>query len=950
MGPTPLHIDTGSILHRRRPGEDNPATATGATPTHMRRDSSATGLFRSPAVRTRSAKGLRERRSESKNGKGRAIEDCFNDQHDSAHLGEIEGEIDVRPRDLKLLRKTSKSSPKSGTSIQSLDGAMKSADGGQSSVMPLPLGSAGLNVHPTVASAPLLSPTKDKLGNESAGIGSPGPHQLMFSGNTLNSGSLSLPSGNEVRPLSHLLHMPNSAESMQIPLTPSTKASQRPTSDLIALESPGAFAMRANERHKEFAAREAQAGTNSERLDLFVRFMIAESRIRREQYANVFEEEDVHVDEIARDLFNEQDAAEEVAQPKQRASHEHSQRTSIASSAVGDSSSQEESSLSRKNDSPISISTDSSAQNKGENGWTKDFVPCLSPIASMSITTGQDEVESRGRTPSRWWEGSRSGETGSGDAFNVLTRSRRETKYMGVPKEARHSAALYDDRLSGSWQGAGPSYQQILSANEYPLEKVGWHEESQQPIPPPALPPTPASAPFTPDPRHLDISRLVTLPPPYPRHHPAVNNSHPELAEIRQVKEMIDSREEVHSIRERYTAAITTKRQRAKSWQDHARSIYQQDIEFRITQGELSSEAYEAAESDLQLRIDRSQQETVQADFDLFQTAVVSPVHAIFTERIRAASTSLEQLSTHLWSDAQSHSPNLPQEQGDERAELLENLTMLKYLFQAREACHRQIYDLLSERNDKYKAIVLLPYKQHNNTAKSSEALTFFANDAADRKRAYERSVSDRAQAFLSIIERNVSRGVEVQLDAFWQIAPSLKSLLHKIPEGGGRPGPPPGFGIQIPADEYEENPSYYDHPLQYLYSLLGHAQKSTYQFIESQVNLLCLMHEIRNAALAAKMRVCAGEQEVSGSSPAAGNLGAPHQQQQQQQQLRTSELERQKRLEEARLTADLKDQVGVVEGQWEEALGEELMAVRERVRGWLLEAGGWEDDGEGDV
>ena len=169
----------------------------------------------------------------------------------------------------------------------------------------------------------------------------------------------------------------------------------------------------------------------------------------------------------------------------------------------------------------------------------------------------------------------------------------------------------------------------------------------------------------------------------------------------------------------------------------------------------------------------------------------------------------------------------------------------------------------------------------------------------------------------MSIFETSVSRGVEVSLAAFWDLAPSLTSVLHKVPSRLDR------FEFQIPAEEYAENPSLYKHPLQYLYSLLGHAEKSTYQFIESQINLLCLLHEIRSHALAARCKVEAQGQDGSWAA------------------------EEKQRREETRLTEDLKEKVGVIESQWEEALGSELVDLKERVREFLLEQGGWDDEAD---
>ena len=772
----------------------------------------------------------------------------------------------------------------------------------------------------------MFSPSRDTFSDTSAdtGVSPPLPPKPFStpvpqaSKATLKTLSLIVPTEPDQRPVSHLLHMPNSDDSMQVPLTPLTRANQEPVADLLGPESPKAFAGRAIERHRIFAEREAAAKSNSERLDLFVQYINAESRIRREQYASVFDEEGIEIDDLTQGLFGHQTADKAPGEPNP------SKTTSIASSGLVDSSSQGGSSpVHSKHESPSSATSNSSIHHRPESAWMKDFVPSLSPIASMSIVTGLDEMDSRGRAPSRWWEDqSRSGDAPQSDAFKVLERSKRESKYMGVPLEARKSVTMYEPAHSssaseGQWKSPEASQQLPYGPDEYPPEKVGWHEEGSSVPPPPHHPPTPSSAPFTLDPRRLDISRLVTLPPPYPRHHPAVNNSHPDLADIRGVVRCLNEKEEAEAIRESYRSQTLGKRQRAESWCKHQRSIHRQDIEFRIEHGEMSQEQFEQADQELQAKIWKSERETTQAEFDLFQNTVLTSLHSIFTERINLANSSLDILSGRLFSDAQSHSPNLPQEEGDEQPELLEKLTQLKWLFEARETLHHRIYDLLSERNDKYKAIVLLPYEQSHNQSKYAEAESFFAKDALERRITFQQAVYSRAQAFLSVIENNITRGVEVQLSAFWDIAPSLLELLHKIP------GDLDGFEIQIPASEYDENPSYYEHPMQYLYSLLGHAEKSTYQFIESQINLFCLLHEICSHALIVRCRVDAHGRDASWAAD-----------------------EEQRRLE-VKLTEDLKEKVGVLEGQWDDALGRDLMEAREKVREYLLEKGGWDDEGE---
>ena len=934
-GPTPLHIDTGSILRKRRSGYEDPITATAATPIHRRRDSSSGGLVRTPAVRNRSAMGLRERRSESKHGKERAVEDSVVDAYGTVAPWDEEV-MSVRPTNLNLSddargslhrRDPSRRTPGSGrVPLQSLDGTLSSAGKVTS----------GKNVSFESTFASSRSMHMDQATEDAAATPPASAQDKEFQGRQASMDqrrsqrlsqklSLTVPSGPERRPISHILHTPNADDALQVPLTPASASKPRPVSDLLGPESPRAFAERANERHRAFARKEAEADNDSERLEMFVQYMLTESSIRREQYARVFEAEEVDTDELVKDLFQLPSSAEHEDDERQQPTGDNtSRRTSMGSSAMAESSPDEASSASRMHESPSSATTNSSIQRPVSGFIKEDYVPCLSPIASMSIVTGQDdEMNSRGRPPSRWWEDPSQSGSVANDGFSVLGRSKRESKYMGVSREA----AFFDEPTrpapsSSQWQGTGSSQYAAYGPNEYPPEKVA--HSTGMVASPPFHPPTPASAPpFTPDARGLDISRLVTLPPPYPRHHPAVNNNHPDLADTRAVVRSLHEKEEPAGIRSKYTAEVSAKRKRAESWCEHQRSLHRQDVQFRIDQGSMTQAQYDDLEIALEQKIHQSDRDLAQTSFDLFQSLTVTPLHALLTSRIALATSTLQKLSSRLFSDAQHHSPNLPQEEGDEQPELLEKLTQLKWLFEAREALHRQCYELLSERNELYKAIVLLPYAQTHNADKHADALQFFASDALDRRIRFEKAVCDRASAFLCVVETNVARGVEVQLDAFWQIAPQLLELLHKIPSSsssGGQQQRLRELEIRIPPDEYEENPGLRTWPLRYLYGLLGHAEKSSYQFIESQVNLLCLEHEVRGFALCARRKVRENEGD--------GEDGA-----------------REEGEEERRLTEDLKDRVGVVEGLWGDALGEEIRCVRERVRECLLESGGWDDD-----
>lgn len=950
-GPAPLHVHTGSIMRRDQSDSDEaePAFSAAPLPTESsqgRRDSFTGALARSRAVRSRSAKGIRERRSESRNGKARAPQSSRDEYMDHTS-GRATSPEDVRPIDLVLpssesisQRRMSNRTPRSGKSIGSLDSALVNIGARRSAANCAHSGSQGSSYstpRPDSAISPqqsgnLYSSLTARTENLSASGSFSSPFEpklntsLKSTTDPKNPSALASHIASEERPISHLLHIPIADQSVQAPLVPLSSPEQTARLDLSGPESPAAFSRRAIERHCRFAEREAGAAGDSERLDLFVQFILAESRIRREQYAAVFEEEEVDLEDIMRSLFAQSLQVEDTegvgaAPSLKRTKDNMSMHASTTSeSSVQGSLWQGDSTVnSRKQESPITVSSESSPQIRPESTWWKDYVPCLSPIASMSIVTGQDEMDSRGRAPSRWFEDPTGVGSAEGDAFYVLGRSKRESKYMGLPKEARNLPARFESGVIGvsnrqELRHHDPNHLAKYGPNEYPLEKVGWQEEAQ------SLSYPPQAANYTLDSSKLDVSRLVTLPPPYPRHHPAVNNSHPDLSEERAVVRSLQDSSEPSATREAFQTRVTEKRRRAEAWCKHQQSLHEQEIQFRIEHCEMSPGGFDQAESEIERKIYQSEKEITQADFDLFQSIVLTPLHALFTERISKATTSLDELSSRLLSDAQQQSPNLPQEEGDEHAELLEEMTQLKWLFDARENLHREIYNLLSERNGKYKATILLPYQQSKNRVKLAEADSFFAKDAYDRKLAFEQAVASRSEAFLAVVETNVTRGVEIQLSAFWDIAPSLLQVLHRIPPQLN------DSKIQIPPDEYSENPGYHEHPMQYLFSLLTHAEKSTYQFIESQINLLCLLHEIRSSALAARYRV--EESSIEDCERADGMAMG-------------------REREERALMDDLKEKVGVVEGQWVEGLGSRIGAERQRIRGFLEDTGGWDDEAD---
>jgi hypothetical protein len=512
-----------------------------------------------------------------------------------------------------------------------------------------------------------------------------------------------------------------------------------------------------------------------------------------------------------------------------------------------------------------------------------------------------------------------------------LERSKRESKYMGMPRELREALQYENGDAPPTKNGkeidmSGSSENKVYGPDEYPPEKVGWVEQDPSSPPPhqPSKSPAPFSpAPFTPNPNHLDVSRLVTLPPPYPRHHPAVNNNHPDLTAIRTIVRTLSDFTEVEATKDRFNEGSTKIREELTAAASKRRNSLRINMQREIESGNMSYADAAKIEAESVLSEQEKTKDAAKVDFDLFQNQVVAPLNDLLMDRVNRATELFIQLRSKLFVDAQQASPNLTQEEGDEQPELLEKLTLLKWIFEAREQLHRELFDLLSDRNNRYRDMVITPYRLANNTEKVLNAEKFFAEDAGKRKLAFEQEILKRTEEFMDIIEENVVRGVEVQLSAFWDIAPSLSRITDKIPEDLN------GFQIQIPQVEYEENPGYWEHPMRYLYTLIGHCEKSTYQFIESQTNLLCLLHEVKNGVTIANCRLMRTQRVQQG----------------EEEEVVERELSEVEGDEELRLTDDLKEKVRCVEELWSSALGEGLKGIKGRIVSFLLATGAWEED-----
>ena len=859
-----------------------------------------TPLTRRPAKRDSGGVGIRERRSRSRATKGAndIMSPASDDKPTNLVFSPVEGAISRRREHMR--------SPNFGGASSSTSPETR-AQG-----RPEPR-SAKKNSE-TVLTPP-YTPAVGKSTDESArklGLKVPG-------------------SASSDRPISHLLHAPNDdSAGMPAPLSPARPASSGSMKTSTRLD---AFSLQAMERHRTFVEKEAAATSDEERLELFANFIVHESRLRRDRYAVAYNAMAGEIVDLTRDLWRSFTRnSRRAATPSTSMSSFDPTLPSWASdgqpaSAHGNIPSSASSFGEFTPGTDIGSAGDPMEGYERTEGrqWAETFKPSLSPIPSMAVSTVQDEGSSRGRTASRWWEQSQSG-SGSIGRPDRMEKSRRETKYMGVS-----AAALADEEASPALTrgtptpGASSSHYQY-GPDEYPPEKVGWHENAEYdtPIPTPHRQGQHNTSRAREGP--LDVSRLVTLPPPHPRHHPAVNNSHPLLADVRNDYRQLAQSTEIQKIKDEYLdkdfAIQRDHREAAKQRRNKLRS----EIQSKIADGELSFADAAKAESDFDAEEAERGKTEARSNFDVFETSVSHPLNTLLTEGLNRADECIKKLRVDLESGRNASNPNQAQEEGDEHPERLEKLTLLKWIFESRELLHKEMCDLHAMRSDKYSEVILTPYRIAKAQSKIDEATAFFAKDSVDRQITFAKDSLKRFEELQVIVEKNVTRGVEDQLSAFWDIAPGLSAVIQHIPSDMN------GFEIQIPQQEYEENPSYHEHPMQYLYSLINHAEKSAYQFIESQTNLLCLMHEVRTATTKSSLRLV--EIERNAASPDDTHIHA--------------EMIQARKEAEGHLTEDLKEKVGEVERQWKEALGVGIEECKTRVRAWLAHSGGLEDELDG--
>ncbi|RPA94744.1 hypothetical protein L873DRAFT_1846478 [Choiromyces venosus 120613-1] len=686
------------------------------------------------------------------------------------------------------------------------------------------------------------------------------------------------------RPVSHLLHLPNAGGQLQPPLIEEEE------------EEMDAFYLSAMERHRKMIRLETTASTDEERVGLWLDYVLKECELRKERYSRV-------VGKMRSSLTAKLGSAflEETQQ----------NLTPISPVMKG------------MDGEDVEMENTQESRRRPETQWWGQYLNSNSfdngnPTDVALEARIRDEESSRGRTSSRWWEASAEGGSvsdhlavrsdGMGDDEFGMARSGH--RYARTPRASlREIAEHVTTPRSSQLPGDPVSY---AGSSTYPPDRKTMSMSRSRSRP--AHSQSRTRAPVRPVKTSLDIAPLLTLLPPYPRVYPAVNNAHPQLAVFRNLVRTLNDLSSITAIKADFSAASSTRKEtftieslkRRNQHSEYIQSLYSTPAGNK-TQKRLSFDQLETLNTDFQNRENVLTEESLKSEFDLFQAQVVDAVHAELRERISAASAAYSDLAAEIIANVDN--PLGGQEEGgDQVPELLEKLTCLKWVFDVREQLHREVFDLVSERNRRYKEVIITPFFASRLADKIREAEDFFTADENARRINADKESLSRYEGFLDLVENHVVKGVEKQISAFWEVAPLIMECFEKIPTDLTNVHP------IVPPEEYHENPAYLREPLRYLHSKIEMAEKSIYQFVEGQTNLLCLLHEVKTLSVAAGWKV---------RLPGLENA-------------RIQEERREK--EEAVLTEDLKEKVKMLESEWQESLGGVFEEVRGRVGRWIGE------------
>lgn len=394
---------------------------------------------------------------------------------------------------------------------------------------------------------------------------------------------------------------------------------------------------------------------------------------------------------------------------------------------------------------------------------------------------------------------------------------------------------------------------------------------------------------------------MLTLLPPFPRIFPAINNCHPQLADFRNLVRNLNDLEELQIISREFQNSSQKKRENAAMEARKRRHQHSDAVQRLYQEGKINYEQVDAMDRDFETEENDRKVTELKEEFDRFQKEVVDIVHSGLMERVALASEAYDQVQAEIVASS-ANSVNNRDKEGDEIPELLEKLTLLKWLFDLKEILYREVHELLKDRNRRYKELIVTPFYNTRQGDRIREAEEFFTQDELTRRIDNDQASLKRFEEFLTVMEENVLKGVEIQISCFWDIAPLVSECFEKIPHDLENVEP------IVPPEEAHENPGYEENPLIYLKEKVYFAERSCYQFVEAQTNLLCLLHEVKTSLSKAKWRLKNSEGKTAGSG------------------------EQSEDDEEKRLTDDLKEKVKLLESEWKEAIGNQFEEVRERL------------------
>lgn len=521
----------------------------------------------------------------------------------------------------------------------------------------------------------------------------------------------------------------------------------------------------------------------------------------------------------------------------------------------------------------------------------------LPPQSAMSAYESRvaEEESSRGRTSSRWWESSgdggscsisenlaiRSDDNDSACGTSYPRRSRRLTK---TPRQSLREIAELANTPRNSARVPNPNDPSgFMNSAAFPPDRKS-HSDSR------SRSRAPSTSRVRTRRRHnaktsLDIAPLLTLLPSWPREYPAINNCHPRLDVFRDLVRTLNDLSPLTTLQTRFAESTGKSKEIFLEESERRRISQAERIQGLYSRGDLNYDEMERLNLDFEREEGKIHCESEEEDFKSFDAEVVTPAHRDLHERITAAGAAYADLVNLI----KVRKPMVSEEEGPE---LLEYLTALKWIFDIRETLHQHVFEMLSQRNERYKSLIIAPLRHARDQGRLHSTTAFFAQDSATRLSEFNKSKVVRHEKFMEIIEEQVMLGVEEARSKFWETAPLVMECLEKIPVSLGEVVP------IVPPEESVKHPEWIEQPMRYLERKIAVTEGAMRGLgVEEGEGLLCLLHGVKSALARAKSAVM----DDGGR-------------------------------EERRLTEDLKEKVGMIEEEWREGLGMILERVRRNV------------------